>query len=183
MEQLTLYTIGHGERENEEFLDLLLAEEITTLIDLRANPMNQAVQHFNEPLLRSDLDAVELMYHWAGKQFGAQRQGLPESPNFALQNRQLRAYADYMMTPPFAQAVMQLLNLIRHGRSVIMGSEVSPERCHRSLIADYLVLQGVTVLHIIEAGEIEEHYLRPEARKESAALIYDRMAEATTTRP
>ena len=177
MQQLILYTIGHGLRESEAFIDLLLAEEISTLVDVRSNPVSQQVSHFNEPLLRTDLDASGIIYHWAGKPLGGLRQGWNDSPNYALQDRYLRAYADYMMTPPFAQATMQLINLVRRGCSVIMGTEISPERCHRSLIADYLVLQGITVLHIIDAGEIEEHYLRPEARKESAALIYDRIVE------
>jgi len=180
MEQLTLYTIGHGLRETEAFLDLLVAEEILALIDVRTNPVSQEVGHFNEPQLRVDLDTMGIAYHWAGKPLGGLRQGRDDSPNYALRNRYLRAYADYMMSTAFAQAAMQLVNLARRGRTVIMGIEVSPERCHRSLIADYLVLQGITVLHIIDAGEIEEHYLRPEARKESAALIYDRIIATNT---
>ena len=177
MQHLTLYTIGHGLRESEAFIDLLLAEEISTVVDVRSNPVSQQVSHFNESLLRTDLDTAGIIYHWAGKQLGGLRQGWNDSPNYALQDRYLRAYADYMMTPPFAQAAMQLISLARRGRTVIMATEPRPELCHRSLIADYLVLQGVTVLHIIDAGEIEEHYLRSEARKESAALIYDRLLE------
>ena len=175
MQQLTLYTIGHGQRESEAFIDLLLAEEITMLVDIRSNP----VSHFNESLLRNDLDAAGIVYYWAGKPLGGLRQGWNDSPNYALQDHYLRAFADYMMTSAFAQAAMQLNNLMRRGRTVIMGSDLRPEQCHRSLIADYLALQGMTILHIIDAGVIAEHYLRSEARKESAALIYDRLLETS----
>ena len=57
-----------------------------------------------------------------------------------------------------------------------MCAEKLPAQCHRSLIADYLVLKGVNVVHLIEAGDAREHLLNPHARTESGKLVYDRQA-------
>ena len=49
------------------------------------------------------------------------------------------------------------------------------KRVHlRQGAADYLILQGMRVVHLIAPGESHEHLLSPQARRESAALIYDR---------
>lgn len=54
-----------------------------------------------------------------------------------------------------------------------MCAETQPWLCHRRLIADYLLLQGVRVLHILP-DDLIEHHLSEEARRESAQLICDR---------
>ena len=54
-----------------------------------------------------------------------------------------------------------------------MCAEKLPAQCHRSLIADYLVLKGVNVVHLIEAEDTREHLLNPHARTESGKLVYD----------
>lgn len=172
MQNQTLYTIGHSSRSMDEFLELLKINDIEILVDVRARPMSSRFPHFNQAVLRESLDKVDITYHWAGKQLGGMRKAQDNSPHIALNDEQLRAFADYMQTPDFERAATQLINLTRHATSAILCAEKTPDYCHRSLIADYLVLQGITVLHIIDA-EVKEHYLRPEARKESAELIYD----------
>jgi len=74
----------------------------------------------------------------------------------------------------FARAIAQLLGLARKAPTAILCAEHLPENCHRSLIADYLTLQGVSVMHLIDADEQREHQLDPRARRESASLVYDR---------
>ncbi len=56
----------------------------------------------------------------------------------------------------------------------ILCAERDPAHCHRALIADFLTLQGMRVVHLLAPGETREHVLSPEARRESAALVYDR---------
>ncbi len=172
MQTQTLYTIGHSNRSIEDFIELLKVNEIEILADIRARPVSSRFPHFNQPDLREALEKVDITYHWAGRQLGGMRNPQDISPHKALADDQLRGFADYMLTPDFERAATQLINLTRHATSVILCAEKEPAFCHRSLIADYLVLQGVTVLHILGA-EVTEHYLRSEARKESAELIYD----------
>ena len=172
MQAQTLYTIGHSNRSSEDFIELLKVNEIEILVDVRARPVSGKFPHFNQAELREAIDKVDITYHWAGRQLGGMREPSEDSPHIALADGSLRAFADYMQTAEFERAAIQLINLTRHATSAIVCAEKDPAFCHRSLIADYLVLQGITVLHILGA-EVREHYLRSEARKESAELIYD----------
>jgi len=172
MQEQILYTIGHANRSIEDLLELLKVNEVEILIDVRARPMSSRFPHFNQAELHNSLDKLDITYHWAGKQLGGLRQAQDDSPHRALEDEQLRGFADYMQTPAFERAAIQLMNLTRHATGAILCAEREPEFCHRSLIADYLILQGITVLHII-GTDVKEHYLRSEARKESAELIYD----------
>ena len=83
-----------------------------------------------------------------------------------------------MGTEIFQRAVTQVLNLAARGPTVMLCAERDPQQCHRALIADYLILQGVRVVHLVEPGESREHLLSPQARRESAALVYDRQVTA-----
>ena len=180
MQTQTLYTIGHGNRSLEDFIELLKVNEVEILVDIRARPVSSRFPHFNQPELRESLDKVDISYHWAGRQLGGYRTARDDSPHIALDDQQLRGFADYMSTEEFLRTASQLVRMTRHAIGAVMCAEKDPAFCHRSLIADYLVLQGITVLHIIDA-EVREHYLRAEARKESAELIYDH--GATTPLP
>ena len=86
----------------------------------------------------------------------------------------MRGYADYMESDPFRRAAAQLVNMAAKAPTAILCAERLPEQCHRRLIADYLSLQGVRVIHLIDLDDRREHVLSPEARRESAQLVYDR---------
>ncbi len=173
----TLYTIGHGNRSMDEFAPLLTAQAVETLIDIRAQPHSSRYPHFSEEALREAMDQLGIVYHWAGRQLGGRRPTRPDSRHQALEEG-LRGYADYMETEFFARSATQLTALASKSPAAILCAERSPERCHRRLIADYLTLRAVEVIHLIDSGEARTHQLSPEARRESAELIYDRHATA-----
>ena len=175
MTAITLYTIGHSNRSLEEFLDLLDETGVNSLVDVRTYPHSKRFPHFNEDSLRQAIEQAGKVYHWVGRQLGGNRQVTVGSPHVALKDEGLQAYADYMGTDNFQVAAMQLINMASHERVAVMCAERSPENCHRSLIADYLVLQGVRVMHLISEVEVKEHYLSGFARRESSELIYDRV--------
>lgn len=172
-EQLPLYTIGHSTRTLEEFIALLQFCGIQTLVDVRAVPLSQRNPQFNEQGLRDALGAVQIAYHWAGRQLGGRRAQRADSTNIALESG-LRGYADYMQGRDFPQAAAQLVSLMRKSVTAIMCAEHLPVHCHRSLIADYLILQGHRVIHLIDKTTQHEHQSHTSLRRESAALIYDR---------
>lgn len=171
MTPVTLYTIGHGDRPIEAFLDLLRSAAIHTLVDIRARPRSNRHPQYDESTLRQSLSGIPVVYHWAGRQLGGFREPQPASPHTTLSGG-FRGFADHMDTPEFARAASQLLKLASRSPSVMMCAEMSPEECHRRLLADYLLLQGATVIHLLGNGEQREHVLHPQARRESAALIY-----------
>lgn len=74
--------------------------------------------------------------------------------------------------------MIHLINLAQKGVMVIMGDDSQPDQSHRNMIADYLLLRGIDVSHLLNAKESENHNLSPQARRESSELIYDRQVTA-----
>lgn len=173
MQTPTLYTIGHGNRSIGELISLLQERNIQALVDIRAQPHSRRFPHFSMDPLRESLDSAGIQYHWAGRHLGGRRTAQTDSSHQALQEG-LRGYADHMLTDTFHKAATQLVNMAAKTNLAILCAERLPQDCHRRLIADYLTLQGVEVIHLIAENESRPHQLSPEARRESAQLIYDR---------
>lgn len=170
----TLYTIGHGDRPIDDLMGMLEHAGIKTLVDVRSRPHSHRHSHFSDDSLRTATAGSGIQYHWAGRQLGGLRKPGPQSPHTALTDDGLRAYADYMATDTFEIAVLQLIRLGSRAPLCILCAERLPQFCHRSLIADYLTLQGIRVVHLLTIDHSPEHHLRPELRRESAQLVYDR---------
>jgi uncharacterized protein (DUF488 family) len=169
----TLYSVGHGNRTIQGLFGLLKEAGVNTLVDVRALPRSRHNPQFNDDALRLACDKTGIAYHWAGRQLGGMRSTRPDSPHAALDDDR-RGFADYMDTEAFQKGAYQLQQLAARGVCVMLCAERDPIHCHRSLIADYLVLQGMRVVHLIDLGETREHVFSSEARRESAALVYDR---------
>lgn len=120
-----------------------------------------------------------MIYHWAGRHLGGLRLPQPGSPHLALESGGFRGFADHMETEAFQRGASKLINLGMKAPTAFMCAEKIPAQCHRSLIADYLTLKGMDVVHLIALGESPGHQLHPGARLESEKLIYDRQ----TSRP
>ena len=170
---LTLYTIGHGNRKIEELISLLKKAGVDALVDVRAQPRSRHNPQFNDDALRLACEHAGIAYHWAGRQLGGMRAPRPDSPHAALAEDR-RGFADHMDTEAFQKGAFQLQNLAARGVCAMLCAERDPAHCHRSLIADFLTLQGVRVVHLIAPDDSREHALSPEVRRESAALVYDR---------
>jgi uncharacterized protein (DUF488 family) len=177
MTTATLYTLGHGNRPLDEFLPLLTDQAIQSLVDVRAQPHSRRFPHFSMDALREAMEKLGIVYHWAGRQLGGRRSAEPDSRHHAL-DQELRGYADYMESDRFQESATQLVNLATKSTTAILCAERSPERCHRKLIADYLTLRGVEVIHLLDRHDARIHQLSLEARRESAQLIYDRHVNA-----
>lgn len=172
-----LWTIGHSNRPLDELVGLLTESGIATLVDVRAQPHSTRHPQFNEESLREACGQANIVYHWAGRHLGGLRQAHAGSPHIALDEGR-RGFADHMDTEVFRRAVSQVVNLAARSPTAILCAERDPRQCHRALIADYLILQGMRVVHLLASGASHEHLLSPQARRESAALIYDRQATA-----
>jgi uncharacterized protein (DUF488 family) len=176
MKTVILYSIGHSNRTAAELIGLLRAAGLATLMDVRAQPASARHPQFAMEALRAALGPEGIVYHWAGRQLGGLRQPRPDSPHIALESGGFRGFADYMESEAFQRGMSQLVNLGMKAPTAFLCAEKLPESCHRSLIADYLTLQGITVLHLIDADKTREHRLNPLARTESGKLVYDRQA-------
>jgi uncharacterized protein (DUF488 family) len=172
-----LWTIGHSSRSIDELIGMLTEAGIATLVDVRARPHTARHPQFNEEALREACGRANIVYHWAGRHLGGLRALRFGSPHIALEEGR-RGFADHMGTEIFKRAVSQVVGLAARGPTALLCAERNPFQCHRALIADYLILQGLSVVHLIDPGESREHLLSPQARRESAELIYDRQVTA-----
>ena len=77
-----------------------------------------------------------------------------------------------MQTPDFAAAVAALIEMAQREQTAIMCAEAVPWRCHRSLIADALLVRGCAVAHIMSASEAQPHSLTSFARVTGERIIY-----------
>jgi uncharacterized protein (DUF488 family) len=165
------FTIGHSTRPLAAFIALLKAHAITHVADVRTVARSRHTPQFNRDSLLAALAAAGLGYtHLPG--LGGLRRPLKNSPNQAWRNASFRGYADYMQTGEFARHLEELLALIRHARVAIMCAEAVPWRCHRSLIADALVVRGIPVLEILSATSVQPHRLTPWARVDGTRVSY-----------
>lgn len=163
--------VGHSTRPVEEFLELLAAHGVTQLVDVRTVPRSRHNPQFNVETLPDRLAAVNIGYaHAIG--LGGFRRTTADSPNTGWHNLSFRGYADYMQTVEFAQDLVSLIELARQDRVVLMCAEAVPWRCHRSLIADALVVHGVATCEIVSPKRLQPHNLTPFARVSGQEISY-----------
>ena len=164
-------TIGHSTRTVDEFVSLLRANGVKRVVDVRSVPKSRHVPQFNrEPLARS-LRARGIAYVHL-KDLGGRRHANKESANLGWRNASFRGFADYMATREFHSGLERLLKLTRSKRSAIMCAEALPWRCHRSLIADALLVRKIPVQDIIGPGKPRRHKLTPFAKVRGSQISY-----------
>ena len=164
-------TVGHSTRTLEGFIDLLLAHGVTCLVDVRTVPRSRRNPQFNRDTLPEVLSSRGIRYvHIPG--LGGLRRPRPDSPNAGWQNASFRGFADHMQTPEFATSLEALLELAAQERVAVMCAEAVPWRCHRSLIADALVVRGVQVEHILSETRLQAHVLTPWAQVAGVHIVY-----------
>jgi len=168
-----IYTIGHGNRTLEELIALLHRFGISRLVDVRAFPGSRRHPHFGRSELERSLPQAGIEYVWEGQALGGRRKPRADSPHVALRNASFRAYADHMETIAFAEGVEGLRSQAAGESVAIMCAERLPWQCHRYMISDYLVAQGVEVRHVIDEHAPKPHVLRAEARVAGDRLVYD----------
>lgn len=169
---LSIWTVGHSTRSEDEFKEILLAHEIETLVDVRSFPGSRRYPHFNKLELSRSLESIGLVYlHLPA--LGGRRRVLPNSKNTAWQNSSFRAYADHMESEEFEKGIETLLELAQTKRTTVMCAESLWWRCHRSLIADFLKANGVEVIHILSAVKVETHPYTSAARIVEGRLSYE----------
>ena len=164
-------TIGHSTHTIKEFICLLQAQRATCVLDVRTIPRSLHNPQFNKASLPRSLKNAGLKYvHMPG--LGGLRHAKRDSPNTGWRNAAFRGYADYMQTPGFALSLEELICLAKRERIVLMCAEAVPWRCHRSLIADALLVRGVRTVHIISATHRQVHTLTPFAEIRGDAITY-----------
>ena len=168
------FTIGHSTRSVEEVADLLQAVGADMIVDVRKMPRSRANPQFNGDALPGSLGEQQIGYRHVAALGGlrGRRTGVALSPNTLWRNKSFRNYADYALTPPFREGLAELIALGRDRTCAIMCAEVLWWRCHRRIIADYLLADGAAVFHILGRHDIKPAVLTPGVALAAERLLY-----------
>ena len=168
---MSVFTVGHSTRSLDELVALLREHDIRLLADVRTSPGSRRLPHFSKAALTGLLQERGVAYAHL-PELGGFRRPRPESPNQGWRNLSFRGYADYMASEPWRAGLERLLALAAEQNVAAMCAEAVPWRCHRSLIADGLLVRGVPVLHLLGPGQSQPHELTPFARVTGDRIIY-----------
>ena len=164
-------TIGHSTRTLKEFIGLLQAHAVSLVADVRTIPRSRHNPQFNKDSLAGELKKAGLGYvHMPG--LGGLRHAKLNSLNVGWRNASFRGYADYMQAPEFETSLEELIQLAKQERIAIMCAEAVPWRCHRSLIADALLVRRIRTEDIMSPTRRQVHTLTLFAKVRGATITY-----------
>jgi uncharacterized protein (DUF488 family) len=172
---MRVLTFGHGTSDATEMTRLLHDAGVRRLVDVRTAPGSRRNPDATRDAMSHWLPEAGIGYRW-DQRLGGWRKPRPDSPDTALRNRAFSGYAGHMRTPEFLAAVDDLLNTASAEPTTVMCAESVWWRCHRKLIADFLVLtREIEVRHLMHDGTLRVHRPSPEARllPEPRTLVYD----------
>ena len=166
-----IYTIGHSVHSADAFLELLTTHGIRQLADVRTVPASRRHPHFGKHRLHALLTEHGIDYrHFPG--LGGLRKPRQDSVNSGWRHPGFRGYADYMQTPDFEQAIQSLEEFATVAPTTVMCAEAVWWQCHRRLLADALLVRGVSVQHILSAAVPKPHELSDFAKEHEGRVIY-----------
>lgn len=168
---LTVYTLGHSTRSIEEFIELLKLQNVECLSDIRTIPKSKYNPQYMQESLTDSLQEAGINYRYL-KNLGGLRNKSKQSMNQGWRNLSFRNYADYMQTADFTEGINELMQIAKEKTTAIMCAEAVPWRCHRSLVADALLVRKVRVLDIISKTNIKEHKLTSFASVDGHSVTY-----------
>jgi uncharacterized protein (DUF488 family) len=169
------YTIGHSTRSIREFVDLLTSVGVRLVVDVRTVPRSRANSQYNGDVLPKTLSNFQIEYEHIAALGGlrGRKRDMPPSINAFWLNQSFHNYADYGMSEKFHHGLSRLLELGHTQQCTIMCAEAVWWRCHRRIIADYLMAVGEKVFHILGKNHIDEAQLTSAARPgPSGTLTY-----------
>jgi uncharacterized protein (DUF488 family) len=154
--KFAFFTIGHCKRPIGEFLDLLTASEIGIVVDVRTISRSRANPQCNREALPELLSGFQIAYEHVAELDGlrARAEDIAPDVNAFWQNQSFPNYADYAMSGGFRSGLARLRDLGRARRCAVMCAEAVWWRCHRRIIADYLLVGGERVFHILGPSKI-----------------------------
>ena len=168
-----IFTIGHSSHPLGTFLWLLDKYSIKAVVDVRRYPGSRRHPHFRRENLSASLEDEGIEYHWIDALGGhRQRKGDTPSPNRGIEDEAFRIYADHMMTDGFRQGVTRLMEIAGSVLPAIMCAEGDYRHCHRQLLSDHLVANGVNVQHIAPTGEVKQHKMTSGAKIMGGTVTY-----------
>ncbi len=166
-----ILTLGHSNLEAERFIELLEAQGVELLVDVRRFPGSRHVPWTKSERLEGLLKAAGIGYLHL-ESLGGRRAPVDDSSNDGWRVRQFQGYADHMGSDEFREGMQKLVGEAARRRLAMMCAEALWWRCHRRLIADRLVIDGHTVCHMDGGGALHRHSLTEFAEVRDGHLFY-----------
>jgi uncharacterized protein (DUF488 family) len=160
------FTIGHSTLQIGDYIALLAASQIDFVVDVRTIPRSRTNPQFNREALPESLSEFQIAYEHVAELGGRRPRDRNTAPtiNSFWENQSFHNYADYAMSSDFRSGLARLRELGKVRHCVVMCAETVWWRCHRRIIADYLLASGEPVFHILGPGKIVPASLTPAAR-------------------
>jgi uncharacterized protein (DUF488 family) len=169
------FTIGHSTRPIATFIDLLKESDVRLVVDVRTVPRSRTNPQYNADRLPGSLMASQIGYEHIAALGGlrGRTSDVPPQVNAFWENQSFHNYADYAMGETFRAGLTRLRELGQAQPCAIMCAEAVWWRCHRRIIADYLMSAGEAVFHILGPHHVEQAHMTSAARTNPAGtLIY-----------
>jgi uncharacterized protein (DUF488 family) len=154
---LPFFTIGHSTRPLTEFIGLLAASQVGVVVDVRAIPRSRTNPQYNREALPQSLAEYQIGYEHIAELGGrrARSKVVARDINAFWENDSFHNYADYAMGDAFGSGLAKLRRLGSVQPCAVMCAEFVWWRCHRRIIADYLLAAGEQVHHILGPNAVE----------------------------
>ena len=169
-----LFTVGHSTRSVAEFVEILRLGRVDHVVDVRSIPRSRTNPHYNLDALPAALAEYQIGHCRIGPLGGLRGRAhdVPPEVNGYWQNRSFHNYADHALSDDFDAGLDELLALSAERNVAIMCSEAVWWRCHRRIIADYAILHGRAVMHLMSATKMDPAKMTPGAVEKDGRLVY-----------
>jgi len=157
-----------------EFVGILRSADVELVVDVRTVPRSRTNPQYNLDVLPRELAPVDIGYEAIPELGGLRGRSplvAPDVNGFWI-NQSFHNYADYALSDEFEGGLEQLTALAAKRRTAIMCAEAVWWRCHRRIIADYLLLGGWNVIHLMGAGRSERAKITAAAKERDGHLVY-----------
>lgn len=171
---LPVYTVGHSTRTITEFAALLRAGQVEMVVDIRSIPRSRTNPQYNTDVLADALAPWQIAYTQIGELGGRRNKSktIAADVNGFWTNQSFHNYADYALSNEFGCGLSLLLKLSSDRRCAIMCAEAVWWRCHRRIVADYLLHDGRSVFNLMAVARVDTARMTESARPEGASLVY-----------
>ena len=178
-ESVPVYTIGHSTRTIPEFVHLLRSGEVELVVDVRSVPRSKTNPQFNLDALSAELAPYQIAHMRIAELGGLRKRtaDIPPDVNGYWENRSFHNYADYALSDAYRMGLAQLLEVAAQRRTAIMCAEAVWWRCHRRIIADYLICAGRHVSHLMGDDKVSPAKLTPGVFETGDGLHYPTAAQ------
>jgi uncharacterized protein (DUF488 family) len=147
-----ILTVGHSNHPFQRLYELLAANDVTLVADVRSTPYSRRYPDYNRESLERALMQRRIGYLFLGNELGAR----PKDRSCYVSGRV--QYRTLAQTALFRSGLEWLLAEAGSNRVALLCAEREPLACHRAiLVARELVMLDVAVEHIHADGRIETH--------------------------